>query len=56
MAKVTLDNNKPIIDWFIEKQNSINYDISMIEVFEKYRDQELKNYLKFYFKSKNNGS
>tara|TARA_B100001057_G_scaffold495955_1_gene596120 strand:+ start:4434 stop:5183 length:750 start_codon:yes stop_codon:yes gene_type:complete len=46
MAKVTSDNNKPIIDWFLNKQNSMNYDISIIQVFDKYKDQELKNYLK----------
>ena len=31
----------------LKKQNEIKYDISMMEVFEKFKDQELKNYLKY---------
>ena len=47
MAEFTLENTQPIEDWFLEKQNEIKYDISMMEVFEKFKDQELKNYLKY---------
>ncbi len=46
MAEFTLKNTYPIQDWFLKKQNEIKYDISLMEVFEKNRDQELKNYLK----------
>ena len=47
MAEFTLKNTYPIQDWFLKKQNEIKYDISMMEVFEKFKDQELKNYLKY---------
>ena len=46
MAEFTLKSTYPIQDWFLKKQNEIKYDISLMEVFEKNRDQELKNYLK----------
>ena len=47
MAEFTLENTQPIEDWFLEKQNEIKYDISMMEFFEKFKDQELKNFLKY---------
>ena len=47
MAKFTLDNCAPIQDWFLEMQNKVKNDISLKDVFERFRNQELKNYLKF---------
>ena len=47
MAKFTLDNCTPIQNWFLDMQNKVKNDISLKDVFEGYRNQELKNYLKF---------
>ena len=46
MAKFTLDNCTPIQNWFLDMQNKVKNDISLKDVFEGYRNQELKNYLK----------
>ena len=43
MAKFTLDNCAPIQDWFLEMQNKVKNDISLKDVFERFRNQELKN-------------
>ena len=46
MALFTSDNSLDINKWFLETQNKYDYDISNNEVFEKFKDQKLKNLLK----------
>jgi hypothetical protein len=47
MAKFTLNNCAQIQNWFLNSQNKVKNDISLKDVFKKYKNQELKNYLKF---------
>ena len=46
MHKITGVLAQDILKWFDEKENEINKDIKVSEIFNTLKDQKLKNFLK----------